>query len=115
MERALSTELVLRTGEAMHQTARERGLSAVFLASSGRELGALLEEQIGRSDAALAAMSKAIEQEAEQGAPPDTLPDREPGAAFNPPMGLAKARETVLKFLSELPCAGNRQGFVGGS
>ena len=114
MERALSTELVLRTGEAMHQTARERGLSAVFLASSGRELGALLEEQIGRSDAALAAMSKAIEQEAEQGAPPDALPDQEPGATANP-MGLAKARETVLKFLSELPCAGNRQGFVGGS
>ena len=100
MERALSTELVLRTGEAMHQTARERGLSAVFLASSGRELGALLEEQIGRSDAALAAMSKAIEQEAEQGAP---LPDQEPGAAANP-MGLAEAREAVLEFLSELPC-----------
>ena len=79
MERALSTELVLRTGEAMHQTARERGLSAVFLASSGRELGALLEEQIGRSDAALAAMSKAIEQEAEQGAPPEAL--REPRVA----------------------------------
>lgn len=65
IDRALRTELMLRTGEAMQQTQRERGLYAVFVASGGTQMEAELEVQTLRSNHALGAMAAALDRHME--------------------------------------------------
>jgi hypothetical protein len=130
VDRALDTELVLHVGKAMHETQKERGMTAIHLGSGGRDLAFELGQQHIAADKAIGAMADALSRhialhpiDADRGGSDTAEGERETDeviATSAGPLGLTREKrsfsnavDAALAFVAELPA--RRKAYVKSS